>query len=1363
MKTTTFRVALAATFIMIFFSNLVVLTDCKCLQDAEESEYTSRYRRSFPNNVEGHKTPIVIESSMRASHQIVSHVLNILLEEVIGYTNVIVKDIETMNTTVMLNRIVGCPISGMGWKSCKENIKYTVINLEVWLSPVFDTRPWTKGKHVVDCGPLGPYGRAGWFIPTDIANEFWSKNIFIDHWRALRLPQVISRFSLIDSLGVLENVMTKRLNRGAEALCKEKDCVNGFLLGPGCKYLSEGCLILLSSYPEMNYHLVQSQINSLNLPVIVAWIGHYLTDFVRQRAQRGLPVLFYDWWPSPLTLNHNFTQIKFPSCPYGPDPVYCNFKLNQLTKMTSPALATVAPQAYEAVSRMSFTQDEYADLLQFYSNAKSLRPSIRASKVACSWVKEHENIWKQWFPKNISTRKKIYLGGLFPLSGPFWTQPGLVQSAEVAVDWVNADRNVLPNYELCLLVSDSQCRTNVAMRAFIAFATNSSIPIAGILGPGCSDEAEPIAAVSKHFNMIIVSYSAEAAALNNRQKYPFFFRTVPHINYYRYVYEKLFLAMNWLQVGAIAEVGKEFTEYHRLLKEHLHSRGVYMISRNKMVDDRESLDLSKIFSDLRSNKIHIIIGDFLDYAARVVMCEAYRRGMTSYEGYAWFLPAWLPEDWWDVDYYNSPPSNEDNRPQETVPCSTEQMEYAIEGHFILSKSFYNDNGKKSVAGDITVEKFRRLYADKVGKADNDESTFAGYVYDAVWVFAYALDKLLKSNPSALDTLHSPGTTSQLVQYINETKFDGVSGHISFQGGERIGTINILQYFHNETRLIGQYIPTTHSNSRVIKSHGSSHTAGQENQEKENGILKLYKRRVRWLSPNGKPPADGRQEDEVLECHIEKFRAFLNVNCEMAVILANVMAFGFFSIVISVVLIIIRQKYCRRNKSSNQKMEELGLLSTRFSRCLSLDGWELPRDNVVLNRKLGAGAFGTVFGGEAFLDDQGWQAVAVKTLKVGSTIEQKLDFLSEAEMMKRFNHPNIVQLLGVCTQGEPIYTIMEFMLHGDLKTYLLSRRSLVDRETVEAEDVAPFKLTQMATDVANGLNYLHSLKYVHRDLACRNCLVHSNKTVKIGDFGMTRSLYESDFYKFSKKGMLPVRWMSPESIWDGIFTALSDIWSFGVLLYEIVTFGSFPYQGLSNNQVLEYIRSGSRITLPDSCPMEIRTLIYSCMAFNPSERIKLDDILLAFSENPEYLQPCLDAPSSSVAIEGTYSIEIAPQSGQTTLSHNTSHTLLQTSPGATSEVGTLLRKGSPGGKLIPSKSHKSSGHLFGRPRSNSTIAPFNNSRGSVVMTVQNFHMSSPQIRMQTPPASSIDNKTENSNVSEQVGEVSRELCQTVTSV
>lgn len=132
----------------------------------------------------------------------------------------------------------------------------------------------------------------------------------------------------------------------------------------------------------------------------------------------------------------------------------------------------------------------------------------------------------------------------------------------------------------------------------------------------------------------------------------------------------------------------------------------------------------------------------------------------------------------------------------------------------------------------------------------------------------------------------------------------------------------------------------------------------------------------------------------------------------------------------------------------------------------LDKWEIPRNSVVINRKLGEGAFGTVYGGEAELPEQGWVPVAVKTLKKGSTTEEKLDFLSEAEVMKRFEHKNIVKLLGVCTKEEPIYTIMEFMLYGDLKTYLLARRHFVkDKSTYEESEeisskrsvlLAPFK-------------------------------------------------------------------------------------------------------------------------------------------------------------------------------------------------------------------------------------------------------------------------------------------------------------------
>lgn len=149
--------------------------------------------------------------------------------------------------------------------------------------------------------------------------------------------------------------------------------------------------------------------------------------------------------------------------------------------------------------------------------------------------------------------------------------------------------------------------------------------------------------------------------------------------------------------------------------------------------------------------------------------------------------------------------------------------------------------------------------------------------------------------------------------------------------------------------------------------------------------------------------------------------------------------------------------------------------------LDSDKWEIPRDRLVINRKLGEGAFGTVYGGEAYFSDLGWVAAAVKALKVNSTTEQKLDFLSEAEMMKKFDHKNIVKLLGVCTKQEPVYTVMEYMLYGDLKTFLLARRHLVNNKKTneESDEISSKKLTAMALDVARGLSYLAQLKYVHR--------------------------------------------------------------------------------------------------------------------------------------------------------------------------------------------------------------------------------------------------------------------------------------------
>lgn len=185
---------------------------------------------------------------------------------------------------------------------------------------------------------------------------------------------------------------------------------------------------------------------------------------------------------------------------------------------------------------------------------------------------------------------------------------------------------------------------------------------------------------------------------------------------------------------------------------------------------------------------------------------------------------------------------------------------------------------------------------------------------------------------------------------------------------------------------------------------------------------------------------------------------------------------------------------------------------------TLDKWEISKDRVVINRRLGEGAFGTVYGGEAQIGEQGWTAVAVKTLKKGSTHEDRSDFLLESEAMKSLDHTNIIQLLGVCLQSEPIYAVMEFMLYGDLKTYLLARRHLVNEKISDDSDISPKRLTMMALDVAKALAYLSEMKYVHRDVACRNCLVNAQRVVKLGDFGMARSTSENDYYRFSRKGV-----------------------------------------------------------------------------------------------------------------------------------------------------------------------------------------------------------------------------------------------------
>ncbi|XP_078480098.1 insulin-like growth factor 1 receptor isoform X1 [Lampetra fluviatilis] len=274
-----------------------------------------------------------------------------------------------------------------------------------------------------------------------------------------------------------------------------------------------------------------------------------------------------------------------------------------------------------------------------------------------------------------------------------------------------------------------------------------------------------------------------------------------------------------------------------------------------------------------------------------------------------------------------------------------------------------------------------------------------------------------------------------------------------------------------------------------------------------------------------------------------------------------------------------------------------------------DEWEVERDKVKMMRELGQGTFGMVYEGLArgIVKGEDETRVAIKTVNETATMRERYEFLNEASVMKSFNCHHVVRLLGVVSQAQPILVIMELMTRGDLKSYLRSLRPDAEKKPTRPPSSLP-EMLQMAGEIADGMAYLNAKKFVHRDLAARNCMVAEDFTVKIGDFGMTRDIYETDYYRKGGKGLLPVRWMSPESLKDGVFTTHSDVWSFGVVLWEIATQAEQPYQGLSNEQVLKFVMDGGLLVLPPACPDRLQELIRKCWQYNPRMRPTFLEIL-----------------------------------------------------------------------------------------------------------------------------------------------------------
>ncbi|NXE73774.1 LCK kinase, partial [Cochlearius cochlearius] len=249
-----------------------------------------------------------------------------------------------------------------------------------------------------------------------------------------------------------------------------------------------------------------------------------------------------------------------------------------------------------------------------------------------------------------------------------------------------------------------------------------------------------------------------------------------------------------------------------------------------------------------------------------------------------------------------------------------------------------------------------------------------------------------------------------------------------------------------------------------------------------------------------------------------------------------------------------------------------------------DEWEVPRESLKLVEKLGAGQFGEVWMG--FYN--GHTKVAVKNLKQGSMSPSA--FLAEANLMKNLQHPRLVRLYAVVTK-EPIYIITEYMEKGSLVDFL---------KTSEGVKLSINKLLDMAAQIAEGMAFIEAKNYIHRDLRAANILVSDTLSCKIADFGLAR-LIEDNEYTAREGAKFPIKWTAPEAINYGTFTIKSDVWSFGILLTEIVTYGRIPYPGMTNPEVIQNLERGYRMPQPDNCPQELYDMMMQCWKERPEDR------------------------------------------------------------------------------------------------------------------------------------------------------------------
>lgn len=317
-------------------------------------------------------------------------------------------------------------------------------------------------------------------------------------------------------------------------------------------------------------------------------------------------------------------------------------------------------------------------------------------------------------------------------------------------------------------------------------------------------------------------------------------------------------------------------------------------------------------------------------------------------------------------------------------------------------------------------------------------------------------------------------------------------------------------------------------------------------------------------------------------------------------------------IIVLVIVMCLYRHCQRNETQNKQNQKSTSDQEAMLMKPTIKVHDFPISSIRFLQELGEGSFGRVCRGELVqYAENNLVPVAIKTLRPNSTSGQCTSFWNEAERESELKHPNILLMLGVCSKDQPFCMLFEYVIFGDLHEYLVVHSPNSD---ISFSDTAGHErrlrdvdMIWISNQIANGMEYLSSHGIIHGDVAARNMLIGDGGVVKISDLGISRTIYPLDYYALPGMPPVPVRWMSAEAIQYRKFTTKSDVWSFGVTLWEIFNYGLQPYYGHSNQDVVNLIQGHQILPCPKECPSRFYSLMVECWHQMASHRSNFHDI------------------------------------------------------------------------------------------------------------------------------------------------------------